>query len=134
ICVIILMVTSWKNEKEQKENSVVAVTYPETKMADSASIYFGEKIKDPYRWLEDDMSDETAEWVKAQKVVTDNYLDNIPDRERLKERLTEIWKYERMSAPFREGDYTYYDKNDGRQTHSVVYRQKNDEANEEVFL
>ncbi|HLT32593.1 MAG TPA: prolyl oligopeptidase family serine peptidase [Aquaticitalea sp.] len=134
ICVIILMVTSCKNEKEQKENSVVAVTYPETKMADSASIYFGEKIKDPYRWLEDDMSDETAEWVKAQNVVTGNYLDNIPYREELKDRLTEIWNYERISAPFIEGDYTYYYKNDGLQNQSVVYRKKNDEANEEVFL
>ena len=95
--------------------------------------YFGEQVADPYRWLEDDMSEETAQWVKTQNKVTFNYLENIPYRDKLKQRLEALMNYEKVSAPFTEGQYTYFYKNDGLQNQYVVYRQKGDEP-AEVFL
>ncbi len=109
------------------------VQYPETKKADSTTVYFGETVKDPYRWLEDDRSDETAAWVKAQNNVTFAYLDKIPFRNSLKERLEKIWNYEKITAPFKEGDYTYFYKNDGLQNQYVLYRTK-EGGEPELFL
>ncbi|MDY7395781.1 prolyl oligopeptidase family serine peptidase [Aureibaculum sp. 2210JD6-5] len=109
------------------------IKYPTTKKVDTVNTYFGEEIKDPYRWLEDDMSDETAQWVEAQNKLTFGYLDQIPYRDELKKRLEKLWNYEKYSAPFKEGDYTYFYKNDGLQNQYVVYRQKADEE-PEVFL
>ena len=120
-------------ETEQKTEEQLAMTYPETKKVDTVDTYFGTDVKDPYRWLEDDMSDETAEWVQEQNKVTFSYLDKIPYREELKNRLKNLVNYERYTAPVKEGDYTYYRKNDGLQNQSVVYRQKGDEE-PEVFL
>ena len=133
-CCLILFAFSCKEEKDLKKFEKNTVKYPKTKTEDTVNNYFGVEVRDPYRWLEDDMSKETTEWVKAQNVVTGDYLDNIPYRQELKKRLTEIWNYERISAPFIEGDYTYYYKNDGLQNQSVIYRKKNGEENEEVFL
>lgn len=133
-CLVIIITVSCKIKKELKINEPITVTYPNTKSVDTINDYFGEDVKDPYRWLEDDRSEETAEWVKAQNVVTGNYLDNIPYRQELKDRLLEIWNYERISAPFIEGDYTYYYKNDGLQNQSVVFRKKKGGNKEEVFL
>ncbi len=107
--------------------------YPDTKKTDQTDTFFGTEVKDPYRWLEDDLSADTKEWVITENKLTFGYLDQIPDREKLKNQLTEIWNYERISAPFREGDFTYFYKNDGLQQHSVLYRQKG-EGKEEVFL
>jgi prolyl oligopeptidase len=118
---------------EQKAEPQMAITYPETKKVDTVTTYFDTQVKDPYRWLEDDMSDETAEWVEAQNKVTFGYLDKIPYREALKNRLEKLWNYEKFSAPFKEGDYTYFYKNDGLQNQYVVYRQKEGEE-PEVFL
>lgn len=133
--VILSVITSCKNENEAKEDeNTVAVTYPETKTVDTVDTYFGEQVKDPYRWLEDDRSKETSDWVIAQNKVTGSYLDQIPYRQELKDRLTEIWNYEKVGAPFTEGDYTYFYKNDGLQNQSVIYRNKNNDTNEEVFL
>lgn len=133
--VILSVITSCKNENEAKEEeNTVAVTYPETKTVDTVDTYFGEQVKDPYRWLEDDRSKETSDWVIAQNKVTGSYLDQIPYRQELKDRLTEIWNYEKVGAPFTEGDYTYFYKNDGLQNQSVIYRNKNNDTNEEVFL
>ncbi len=112
----------------------MAITYPETKKVDTITTYFDTEVKDPYRWLEDDMSDETASWVEAQNKVTFGYLDKIPYREELKNRLEKLWNYEKYSAPFKEGNYTYFRKNDGLQDQSVVYRKKDNEETEEVFL
>lgn len=109
------------------------LTYPETKAVDTVTTYFGTEVTDPYRWLEDDMSAETGKWVKAQNNVTFGYLEEIPFRDALKERLETLWNYERISAPFREGDATYYSKNDGLQNQSVYYRVKED-GDDEVFL
>src|SRR5690349_8242791 len=108
--------------------------YPETAKVDSADTYFGEEVKDPYRWLEDDRSEETAAWVKAQNDITFGYLKNIPYRDRIRERLEKLYDYERLSAPFKEGDYYYFYKNDGLQNHSVLYRKKELNGTAEVFL
>lgn len=110
------------------------MNYPETKKVDTVTDYFGTEVKDPYRWLEDDRSEETEEWVKAQNDVTFDYLNSIPYKKELEERLSEIWNYEKIGAPFQEGDYTYFYKNDGLQNQYVVYRKKGDDGETEVFL
>lgn len=113
-----------------------AMTYPETRMDETADTYFDREINDPYRWLEDDRSEETEAWVKAQNEVTFGYLKQIPYRKSIEERLTELWNYEKIGAPFVRGDYTYFYKNDGLQNQSVMYRYKTSEdpENAEVFL
>ncbi len=109
------------------------IEYPKTHKGNTVDEYFGAKISDPYRWLEDDQSKETEDWVMAQNKVTFDYLNKIPYRDELKNRLEKLWNYEKYSAPFKRGDYTYYYKNDGLQNQSVLYRQK-EGGNSEVFL
>lgn len=110
-----------------------AIKYPATKKIDKVDVYFGNSIPDPYRWLEDDRSAETAEWVKEQNKVTFDYLAAIPFRNAIKARMEKLWNYEKVSAPFKEGDYTYYYKNNGLQNQSVLYR-KDAKGTEELFL
>lgn len=98
--------------------------YPKTKKVDTVDVYFGTKVSDPYRWLEDDNSKETAEWVKQENAVTHDYLSKIPFREKVKTRLTQLWNYEKISAPVKHGAYYYFYKNDGIQNQSVLYKQK----------
>ena len=95
--------------------------------------YFDTEVLDNYRWLEDDYAPNTKNWVEKQNETTFSYLDNIPFRRELKERLEQLWNYEKVSAPFKEGDYTYFYKNDGLQNQYVVYRDKEGET-PEVFL
>ena len=123
-------------KEEQKQNKKIIVNYPETPTVDTVTNYFGTDVKDPYRWLEDDRSEETMAWVKTQNKATYGYLDNIPFRNDLKERLTKLWNYEKIGSPFKEGDYTYFYKNSGLQNQYVIYRYKTDEAPETatVFL
>jgi prolyl oligopeptidase len=109
------------------------IEYPVTKKGDVVDNYFGTGVPDPYRWLEDDMSEETAAWVKEQNKVTSGYLETIPYRAEIKTRLEKMWNYEKYTAPFNEGGYTYYTRNDGLQNQFVVYRQKNN-SEPEVFL
>ncbi|MGM0529159.1 MAG: S9 family peptidase, partial [Bacteroidota bacterium] len=109
------------------------IDYPETKKVDVVDDYYGTSVKDPYRWLEDDNSAETAAWVEAQNEVTFAYLEKIPYRDEIKSKLTEMWNYEKYTPPFKEGEYTYFYKNDGLQDQYVVYRQKED-GEPEVFL
>lgn len=109
------------------------ILYPETRKDETVDEYFGTKVPDPYRWLEDDRSAETEAWVKAQNEVTNAYLARIPFREALKQRLEKLWNYEKVGAPFREGDFTYFFKNDGLQNQSVLYR-KDASGTETVFL
>ncbi|HEA20033.1 hypothetical protein LCGC14_0863270 [marine sediment metagenome] len=116
---------------EKKET--ITVNYPQTKKVDSVDTYFGTDIKDPYRWLEDDRSEETKAWVKAENKVTFGYLEKIPFRNALKNRLEKLWNYEKLGSPFKEGEYTYFYKNDGLQDQYVVYRKK-DNTEPEVFL
>ena len=110
-----------------------AVTYPGTRKGDVVDNYFGTDVADPYRWLEDDMSAETADWVKAQNKTTYQYLDSIPYRAKIEKQLGELLDYEKVGMPFIEGDYTYFYKNDGLQNQSVLYRKKGD-GEAEVFL
>ena len=112
---------------------MIELKYPTTKKVDTVTNYFGTEVKDPYRWLEDDMSDETAAWVGEQNKVTFDYLANIPYREELKNRLEKLWNYEKIGPPFKEGDYTYFYKNNGLQNQYVIYRFKGEEE-PEVFL
>jgi len=114
-------------------NAQTKINYPETKRIDHVDTYFGEQINDYYRWLEDDRSTETEAWVKAQNVVTYGYLEQISYRNQLKSRMEQLWNYEKISAPFKEGDYTYYYKNNGLQNQSVLYR-KDKVGKEEIFL
>lgn len=111
----------------------IAVTYPTTRKGDVVDTYFGTDVPDPYRWLEDDRSPETESWVKTQNNTTQTYLAQIPYKEQIGEVVRELINYERVSAPFVEGDYTYFYKNDGLQNQSVLYRQKEGQA-PEVFI
>jgi len=110
--------------KTETKKDPLLVKYPTTAKADSAQTYFGTEIKDPYRWLEDDRSAETEAWVKEQNNVTFGYLENISFRKDLKNRLEKLWNYEKLGSPFKEGDYTYFYKNDGLQNQYVIYRHK----------
>nr|WP_299031732.1 prolyl oligopeptidase family serine peptidase [uncultured Tenacibaculum sp.] len=130
ICAGAILV-SCKEEKQSKNN--ISVNYPETAKKPVVDEYFGTKVTDNYRWLEDDRSAETEAWVKAENEVTFDYLSKIPYREQLKERLSELWNYEKVGTPFKEGDYTYFYKNDGLQNQYVLYR-KDKNGKEEVFL
>lgn len=126
---VVALVFAACNKKQTK------VKYPQTKKDTTVvDTYFGQEVKDPYRWLEDDMSSETQQWVKAENAVTFEYLNQIPYRETLKKKLEKIWNYEKLSAPFEEGDYTYYYKNNGLQNQSVLYRKKGNTDKEELFL
>ncbi|WP_108422397.1 prolyl oligopeptidase family serine peptidase [Flagellimonas amoyensis] len=119
--------------QETTKREPIVVNYPTTKKVDTVTNYFGTDVQDPYRWLEDDRSAETEAWVKQQNAATFGYFDQIPFREDLKNRLEKLWNYEKVGSPFKEGDYTYYYKNDGLQNQYVVYRKKG-EGKEEVFL
>ena len=131
VAAICLLASCNDGEKNQS-----TLTYPETKEVDSVDSYFDTEVSDPYRWLENDRSDETEEWVKAQNQLTFGYFEDIPYRDSLKQRLSEVWNYEKIGAPFKRGDYTYFNKNDGLQNQYVYYRYKNEESPEdaEVFL
>lgn len=122
-----------QNEVKTAMKAVNSQDYPETKKGTVVDTYFGEAVADPYRWLEDDMSDETAQWVKTQNKLTFSYLAQVPYRKTLKQRLEKLMNYEKISAPFTEGDYTYFYKNDGLQNQYVLYRSK-DGGEAEVFL
>lgn len=115
------------------QNKNKKMAYPVTKKIEHTDTYFGTKINDPYRWLEDDRSAETEAWVKTQNKVTYSYLDQIEYRDALKQRLEKLWNYEKIGAPFKRGNYTYYYKNNGLQNQSVLYR-IDAAGNEEVFL
>ncbi len=110
-----------------------AIGYPDTRRDKVTDTYFGVEVADPYRWLEDDRSEETAQWVEAQNAVTRSVLDQIPYRDQIADTLEALLDYERESAPFIEGNYTYFYRNDGLQNQDVLYRQQGD-GEAEVFL
>jgi prolyl oligopeptidase len=100
-----------------------SLKYPVTKKVDTVDNYFGTKVPDPYRWLENDKSDETAAWVKAENTVTNDYLAKIPFREAIKARLTKMWNFPKYGVPFKQGKHYFFYKNDGMQNQSVLYIQ-----------
>jgi prolyl oligopeptidase len=116
------------NKKHQEK-----ITYPTTQTKIVSDTLFGQVVKDPYRWLEDDYAQDTKDWVVAQNKVTQKYLSQIPYRDSLKNELTQLWNYEKVGVPFKKGDYTYFYKNDGLQNQSVLYR-KDKDGKEEEFL
>ncbi len=121
------------NETTQQQAHPMTIQYPNTKTETVVDEYFGTPVADPYRWLEDDRSSETANWVKAQNKVTFSYLDQIPYRDQIEKRLTQLMDYEKVGSPFKEGKYTYFYKNDGLQNQDVLYRQLASDK-PEVFL
>ncbi len=98
------------------------LNYPETKKVEHTDEYFGTKVQDPYRWLEDDRAKDTKDWVQREVAFTNDYLAKIPFREEIRAQLKDIWNYEKIGAPFIEGDFTYFYKNNGLQAQSVLYR------------
>jgi len=109
------------------------IVYPNTLKTPVVDTYFGEELIDNYRWLEDDNSEDTKNWVTRQNELTFSILDKVPFRNELKYRLEQVWNYEKITAPFEEGDYTYFYKNNGLQNQYVLYR-KSRETQEEIFL
>ena len=110
------------------------LAYPVTEKVDAVDEYFGTKVGDPYRWLENDKDEKVKQWVEAQNKVTFDYLAKIPFREKIRQRLTQIYNYPRYSAPFRAGEYYFFYKNDGLQNQSVIYIQKGLDGEPKVFL
>ena len=130
VIILCCIFTACNNTSKEKKS---LLKYPKTEKIPVTDTLFKTEVIDNYRWLEDDRSPETESWVKAQNEVTFDYLNNIPYRETLKNRLSELWNYEKVGRPFKEGDYTYFYKNDGLQNQYVVYRKKGD-GEAEVFL
>ena len=110
------------------------INYPQTKKCDTINEYFGHKVADPYQWLEDDNSEETAKWVKAENEITFDYLSKIPFREKIKERLTEIWNYPKFRVPFKKGDNYFFFKNNGLQNQDVLFIQSSLDSEPKVLL
>lgn len=127
IVTITMFITSCINNQEN-------YNYPTAEKVDSVDTYFGHKIPDPYRWLEDDNSEQTAQWVAAENKITNEYLSKIPFREDLEERLSEIWNYPKYGVPFKKGDNYFFFKNDGIQNQSVMYITNNLDDDAEVLL
>ncbi|HSH64211.1 MAG TPA: S9 family peptidase, partial [Bacteroidia bacterium] len=118
--------------KEKTEQS--AFMYPKTRKVDTIDTYFNTQIADPYRWLEDDRSKETAEWVKEENAVTYEYLSKIPFRDKIKSRLTKIWNFEKRGVPFKKGKNYFFYKNDGIQNQSVLYVQEGLDGPPKILL
>ena len=125
------LLVSCKEENQQNNKNL---KYPKTAKKPVIDTLFGTAVTDNYRWLEDDRSPATEAWVQAENEVTFDYLSKIPYRDQLKERLTQLWNYEKVGTPYKEGEYTYFSKNDGLQNQSVIYRKKGEMGIEEVFL
>lgn len=123
-----MLMTSCMQEKKCN------ITYPVAAKVDTVDVYFGHEVADPYRWLEDDNAAQTAEWVKAENQITQAYLEKIPFRSALKERLTEIWNYPKYGVPFKRGGRYFYYKNDGIQNQYVLYMQASLDAEPELLL
>ncbi|MDB5281699.1 MAG: serine protease, family peptidase [Bacteroidota bacterium] len=126
----ILLIEPGCNNKEVSEK----IVYPATQKGTQVDDYFGTKVADPYRWLEDDTAADVKKWVQDENKVTNSYLSKIPFRDAIKKHLTDIWNYERYSSPFRAGEYYFFSKNDGLQNQSVIYFQKGLDGEPKVFM
>ena len=114
-------------------NTSKSLTYPITEEEIVIDKYFGIEVEDPYQWMENDKSEKLTDWIKKQNNLTYSYLEQIPYRQAIKERLEELWNYEKISTPFKEGKYTYFYKNDGLQNQSILYRREG-EKEAKVFI
>lgn len=133
--ILVFSITACQQEKTIDSKTDISVKpYPTSQKGTQQDNYFGTLVDDPYRWLEDDLSADTKNWIKAENEVTDDYLSQIPYREQIRKRLENLWNYEKQGAPFKEGEYIYYYKNNGLQNQHVLYRKKGENGSEEVFL
>ncbi|MCT1526958.1 prolyl oligopeptidase family serine peptidase [Sphingobacterium hotanense] len=133
--ILVFSITACQQEKTIDSKTDISVKpYPTSQKGTQQDNYFGTLVDDPYRWLEDDLSADTKNWIKAENEVTDDYLSQIPYREQIRKRLENLWNYEKEGAPFKEGEYIYYYKNNGLQNQHVLYRKKGEDGTEEVFL
>lgn len=126
-----LTMASCASENNKPE---IALEYPLTAKVDQQDSLWGTLVKDPYRWLEDDRSAETEAWVQQQNEVTFGYLDNIPFKDQIKQRITTLWDYESVSAPFKIADRYFLNRNSGLQNQSVIYVKNSLDGEEEVYL
>jgi prolyl oligopeptidase len=110
------------------------IFYPETKKVDQVDDYFGTQVADPYRWLEDDNAEDVKAWVEEQNRLTFGYLEQIPFREKVRQRISDLYNYPKYSSPSRVGEYYFFSKNDGLQNQSVIYIQKGLDGEPEVFI
>ncbi len=120
------------NKKEEVQTQ--RFHYPETFKSDHVDNYFGIEVADPYQWFENDTTEQVRQWVEAQNEVTHHYLDSIPYRDKIEDRLTELWDYPRYGVPFHKGPYYFYFKNDGLQPQSTLYIQNGLDGETRVFL
>lgn len=135
VCAVILFSCNNNTPTVITSSKSIEVKYPQTKKDTTVKDdYFGTVVADPYRWLENDTSTETAAWVKAENEVTQNYLSQIPFRNAIGKRYENLFNYEKFSAPTKEGNYNYYSKNSGLQNQYVVYREPVAGGPAEVFL
>jgi prolyl oligopeptidase len=123
-----------KDKKKKKDWKQSEISYPKTNKIDSVTNYFGTEVNDPYAWLENDTSAATEAWVKAENKTTFEYLNNIPFRDKIKDRYEKLFNYEKVSAPRKEGDHYFMEKNDGLQDQSVIYYKKGEDGDWQVFM
>ncbi len=126
--------TSNNLKQPAAQGSMQKMVYPQARKSDQVDEYHGTKIADPYRWLENPDSAESRVWIEAQNKITFDYLNQIPERAQIKERLTKLWNYERYSTPWKEGSRYFYTKNDGLQNQNVIYKQNSLDAEPAVLL
>jgi prolyl oligopeptidase len=131
---LLLLVTILAMSCSSPKEKPALMKYPVTEKISTVDTLFGTPVDDPYRWLENDTAKATADWVKSQNEVTFGFLSKIPYRETIKKRLEALYNYERLSAPFKEGDFYYFYKNDGLQNQSALYRKKGESGAPELFL
>jgi prolyl oligopeptidase len=113
--------SAWADEPTTEEDTPQGLAYPEARMGQNIDTYHGVEVADPYRWLEDPDGEETREWVDAQVALTSSWISQIPRRQWVKERLENLWNYERFSAPSKQGGRYFFRHNNGLQDHSVLY-------------
>ena len=125
VCLLLMAITLWFKPGTRAQNSnqqmTKKMTYPAARKSEQVDEYHGVKVVDPYRWLEDLDSEETRTWVEAENKLTFNFLESIPARTSIKDRLTKLWNYEKFGVPFKEGNRYFYTRNSGLQNQSVLY-------------
>ncbi|HND17619.1 MAG TPA: S9 family peptidase, partial [Saprospiraceae bacterium] len=131
-CVLLNFVVIFNLTGQNKPNPVIKVKYPKTKTVNQVDDYFGTKVSDPYRWLEDDKAPEVAQWVDEENAVTAAYFSNIAFRSKIVSRYQELFNYVKLSTPIKIGKYFIFSKNEGLQNQPVVYIQEGEKGEPQV--
>ena len=118
----LVCIVAAEDQNKQDETEVMKLSYPETRKVDVEDDYHGHLVKDPYRWLEDTESEETQQWIVSQNDLTNQYLESIPERSEMRDRLKDLWNYERFGIPIKRGASYFFSHNDGLQNQSILYR------------